>query len=225
MPSLSFSEPVRTSWSDSGGLMKPGKPSSGSSGAAAEPEPSEVPSTRTAAATAATGYNVRDYQNPDAGAADQPLTKAAKGKGKGKAKGKKGGTTSVCFHCGKSGAKLRSCGQCHRAYYCSRECQNLLDHPQLPFHRLYYFVRELNMFSGAFLRSFIGPLVALLICDAHLPSHRILEGEVRWSPAKRWRRPSLLFHFPKYTSPDCGALPIRLRELLVPSLAFPNQSQ
>ena len=29
----------------------------------------------------------------------------------------------VCFHCGKSGAKLRSCGQCHRAHYCNRECQ------------------------------------------------------------------------------------------------------
>ena len=69
---------------------------------------------------------MRDYQNPDAGAADQPLTKAAKGKGKGKGKTK--GTKGValalaCFHCGKSGAKLRSCGQCHRAFYCDRECQ------------------------------------------------------------------------------------------------------
>ena len=89
--------------------------SSGGNGAAAEPEPSEVPS-------ATTTYHVRDYQNPDAGAADRPLTKTA-AKGKDDSKGKKGGSTSVCFHCGKSGAKLRSCGQCHRAYYCDRECQ------------------------------------------------------------------------------------------------------
>ena len=47
--------------------------SSGGSGAAAEPEPSEVPS-------ATTTYHVRDYQNPDAGAADRPRSKAAKGK-------------------------------------------------------------------------------------------------------------------------------------------------
>ena len=69
-------------------------------------------------------YNVRDYQNPDAGAADQPLTKAAKSKTEAKGKGMKGVALAlVCFHCGKSGAKLRSCGQCHRAYYCDRECQ------------------------------------------------------------------------------------------------------
>ena len=80
--------------------------------------------TATATPTAPTTYNVRDYQNPDAGAADQPLTKAAKGKTKGKTKGTKGVALAlVCFHCGKSGAKLRSCGQCHRAYYCDRECQ------------------------------------------------------------------------------------------------------
>ena len=96
------------------------RPSSGPSGAAAEPEPSEVPSTRTATAAAATGYNVRDYQNPDAGAADQPLTKAAKGK----TKGVKGVALALaCCHCGKSGAKLLTCGQCHRARYCDRECQ------------------------------------------------------------------------------------------------------
>ena len=84
----------------------------GGGGAAAEPEPS--------ASTESTGYTVRDYQNPDAGAADQPVTKG-KGKGAGKTKGK--GQIFVCFHCGKSGAKLRSCSQCHRAYYCDRECQ------------------------------------------------------------------------------------------------------
>ena len=92
--------------------------SSASSGAAAEPEPepSEVPSTRTAAA-AATTYNVRDYQNPDAGAADLPLSKTSKGKTD--AKGKKGGaTTVVCFNCGRAAPKLLRCGQCHHAHYC-----------------------------------------------------------------------------------------------------------
>ena len=62
---------------------------------------------------------MREYQNPDAGAKDLALTKAAKGKGKKK----KGGDTHVCFHCGKSGAKLRSCAQCRRAWYCGRDCQ------------------------------------------------------------------------------------------------------
>ena len=47
------------------------------SGAAAESEPS-------------TTYNVREYQNPDAGALDQPLTKVIKGNGKTK-------PLSVCF--------------------------------------------------------------------------------------------------------------------------------
>ena len=90
--------------------------SSSSSAAAAEPEPSEVPSTRTAAA-AATTYNVRDYQNPDAGAADLPLSKTSKGKTD--AKGKKGGTTTVvCFNCGRAAPKLLRCGQCHHAHYC-----------------------------------------------------------------------------------------------------------
>ena len=79
-----------------------------------------MPSTRTTpTGAAAATYNVRDYQNPDAGATDRPLTKGAEGK----TKSKKGSTTFVCFHCGKSGAKLRSCGQCHRAYYCDRKCQ------------------------------------------------------------------------------------------------------
>ena len=88
-------------------------------GAAAEPEPSEVPSTRTAA-TAATTYNVRDYQNPDAGAADLPLIKTAKGKADDK--GKKGGTTTVvCFNCGRAAPKLLRCGQCHHAHYCGPE--------------------------------------------------------------------------------------------------------
>jgi len=81
--------------------------SSGSSGAAAEPEPST------------TGYNVRDYQNPDAGAADLPLTKAAKGKTKGKGKGE--GTTFVCFNCGRTAPKLLRCSQCHHAHYCGPE--------------------------------------------------------------------------------------------------------
>ena len=80
-------------------------------GAAAEPEPS-------ARSTATTGYDVRSFQNPDAGAADQPRSRT---KGKGKGKTKRGGCTSTCFTCGKSGAKLQSCGQCHRAYYCGRE--------------------------------------------------------------------------------------------------------
>ena len=90
--------------------------SGGSSGAAAEPEPepSEVPSTRAAGATT---YNVRDYQNPDAGAADLQLSKAAKGKTEDK--GKKGGAaTVVCFHCGRAALKLMRCGQCHHAHYC-----------------------------------------------------------------------------------------------------------
>ena len=93
--------------------------SGGSSGAAAEPEPepSEVPSTRAAAATT---YNVRDYQNPDAGAADLPLSKTSKGKTD--AKGKKGGaTTVVCFNCGRAAPKLLRCGQCHHAHYCGPE--------------------------------------------------------------------------------------------------------
>ena len=100
-----------------------GRTSSGSSGAAAEPEPSEVPSTRAAAATTGTTttYNVRDYQNPDAGADDQALSKAAKGKTK--AKGEKGGgaTTFVCFNCGRTAPKLLRCSQCHHAHYCGPE--------------------------------------------------------------------------------------------------------
>ena len=79
-------------------------------GAAAEPEPP--------GSTSATSYNVRDYQNPDAGA-EQALTTPTKTK----KKGKKGSTSQhVCFHCGKAGAKC-SCGQCHRAFYCGRDCQ------------------------------------------------------------------------------------------------------
>ena len=97
------------------------------SGAAAEPEPSAAaPSARRAAA--ATTYNVRDYQNPDAGAADRPRSKAAQAKGKGatKAKGKKKdgeAPTFICFTCGKAAPKLLTCSQCHRAHYCDRECQ------------------------------------------------------------------------------------------------------
>ena len=49
-------------------------------GAAAEASSSTAKPTR-----AATTYNVREYQNPDAGAADQPLTKAAKANTKGTA--------------------------------------------------------------------------------------------------------------------------------------------
>ena len=79
--------------------------SNGSSGAAAEP-------------AAATTYNVRDYQNPDAGAADLPLTKTSKGT-TDDAKGKKAGTTTVvCFNCGRAAPKLLRCGQCHHAHYC-----------------------------------------------------------------------------------------------------------
>ena len=80
----------------------------GSSGAAAEPEPSEVPSTRAAAAAAAglaTGYNVRDYQNPDAGAADRPLTKAA-AKGKDDSKAKKGGISTLQSILGNTGPSV-----------------------------------------------------------------------------------------------------------------------
>ena len=97
--------------------------SSGPSGAAAEPEPPEVPSTRTSTSTstaATTGYNVRDYQDPDAGAADLALTKGATDKAK--TKGKKGGaTTVVCFNCGRAAPKLLKCGQCYHAHYCGPE--------------------------------------------------------------------------------------------------------
>ena len=78
---------------------------------AAEPGPSST------APSAPTTYNVRDYQNPDAGAADLPLTKTSKGKTD--SKGKKGGTTTVvCFNCGRAAPKLLRCGQCHHAHYC-----------------------------------------------------------------------------------------------------------
>ena len=82
-----------------------------SAGAAAEPEPEpEPPPSAAAPAPAAPTYNVRDDQNPDAGAA-QDLTKPSKAK-----KGKKGGASQhVCFRCGKASAKCRSCGQCHLA--------------------------------------------------------------------------------------------------------------
>ena len=97
-----------TTTTTSGGAAEEPEPASTTSGGAAEePEPAS-----TTAAT--TTYNVRDYQNPDAGA-DQPLTKA-------KAKGKKDGTP-VCFHCGKADPKLLSCAACHHARYCDRDCQ------------------------------------------------------------------------------------------------------
>ena len=102
----------------------PDQATTNNSGAAAEPEPSAAaPSARRAAA--ATTYNVRDYQNPDAGAADRPRSKAAKGKGATKTKGKKkdGAATFICFTCGKAAPKLLTCSQCHRAHYCDRECQ------------------------------------------------------------------------------------------------------
>ena len=99
-----------TTTTTSGGAAEEPEPASTTSGGAAEePEPAS-----TTAAT--TTYNVRDYQNPDAGA-DQPLTKA-----KTKAKGKKDGTP-VCFHCGKADPKLLSCAACHHARYCDRDCQ------------------------------------------------------------------------------------------------------
>ena len=90
-----------------------------------EAEPPTAPTTASPAATAPTsrtppgGYNVRDYQNPDAGS-DQALTKPSKAK----AVAKKGGSRRrVCFHCGRASAKCRSCGQCHRAWYCNQDCQ------------------------------------------------------------------------------------------------------
>ena len=99
----------------------PNASTGGGGGGAAESEVAdEEPTTATSSTTSTTGgYNVREYQNPDAGAKDLALTKAAKGKGKKE----KGGDTHVCFHCGKSGAKLRSCAQCRRAWYCGRDCQ------------------------------------------------------------------------------------------------------
>jgi hypothetical protein len=42
---------------------------------------------------------------------------AAANKGKGKK------SPHVCFRCGKASVKCRSCGQCHRAWYCGRDCQ------------------------------------------------------------------------------------------------------
>ena len=55
--------------------------------------PPPAPSNRPPAST----YNVRDYQNPDAGS-DQPLAKGASAKGKGKSGG--GASPHACFHCG-----------------------------------------------------------------------------------------------------------------------------
>ena len=96
--------------------------------AAAEPEP--PPSASTSAAEserATTTYNVRDYQNPDAGLSDLALTK---GGGKGGKGGKGGGTTGKgkgairsCFSCGRASAKLCSCSRCRRAFYCDEACQ------------------------------------------------------------------------------------------------------
>ena len=96
--------------------------------AAAEPEP--PPSASTSAAEserATTTYNVRDYQNPDAGLSDLALTK---GGGKGGKGGKGGGTTGKgkgatrsCFSCGRASAKLCSCSRCRRAFYCNQDCQ------------------------------------------------------------------------------------------------------
>ena len=100
-------EPEPASTTSGGAAEEPEPASTTSGGAAEEPEPAS-----TTAAT--TTYNVRDYQNPDAGA-DQPLTKA-------KAKGKKDGTP-VCFHCGKANPKLLTCSACHHARYCDRDCQ------------------------------------------------------------------------------------------------------
>ena len=67
-------------------------------------------------ANVTTTYNVRDYQNPDAGL-DQPPTKATKdARGKTKADG-----SHRCSRCGKPGAKS-SCTKCHRANYCGLSC-------------------------------------------------------------------------------------------------------
>ena len=70
-----------------------------------------------AAADSTSGYNVRDYQNPDAGAA-QALTTKGKGKGKGQ-----GGGAAHCYHCGKDSPKTK-CGRCFHAKYCGATCQN-----------------------------------------------------------------------------------------------------
>ena len=62
--------------------------------------------------------DVRDYQTPT-----PAWTRLAK-PSKVKAVAKKGGSRRrVCFRCGKASAKCRACGQCHRAWYCGRDCQ------------------------------------------------------------------------------------------------------
>ena len=73
---------------------------SNNAAAAEEPEPEPDPPAAPSAASARTGvggYNVRDYQNPDAGSA---LTKANGTK-------KEGVSPHVCYRCGKASAKYR----------------------------------------------------------------------------------------------------------------------
>ena len=73
-------------------------PTDNAAAAEPEPEPPPEPPPQAAAAT----YNVRDYQNPDAGAADQALTKPSKAKAVAK---KAGSRRRVCYRCGKANAK------------------------------------------------------------------------------------------------------------------------
>ena len=100
-------------------------------GGAAEPEP-EPPRATQPAAT----YNVRDYQNPDAGAA-QDLAKPSKGKskakgkagegegqGEGRAKGDEDDGAHRCGNCDAPDAKSK-CKGCGVGYYCNRECQKV----------------------------------------------------------------------------------------------------
>lgn len=94
----------------------PAATTTSNSGAVSADEPEPSTTGPFARPTSATTYNVREYQNPDLGAAALPRSKTAKGK-------KQAGAVFVCFNCGKAAPKLLTCGQCHHAQYCGRECQ------------------------------------------------------------------------------------------------------